>query len=90
MNTPTLDHVTAPFKRLEDSTPIFVDIYLPPQVPSALEEEPAVRPNKHARLIPMVVYFHPGGLSVGNRRWLPRWLIGRESLECSRLPYSYI
>ena len=55
--------LTFPYKRVED-TLIHLDLY-PPNVTSPLT--PTV--------VPVVVYFHGGGLTVGNSRsWFPHWL----------------
>lgn len=47
-----------------DGIRILLDVYLPP--------DDVVQ---HAKHCPAVVYFHGGGLTVGNRRsWFPTWL----------------
>jgi acetyl esterase/lipase len=56
--------LTLVYKHVED-LPIYLDLYTP--------LVPQDRP------IPVVVYFHGGGLTVGNRKsWFPKWLY-RES-----------
>jgi len=46
-----------------DGINILLDVYLPPDVTQQAKHRPAV------------VYFHGGGLTVGNRRsWFPTWL----------------
>ena len=59
--------VTLAYKRLENKH-FHLDVYPPSSFLSDL--------NK-AALIPAVIYFHGGGLTVGNRRsWFPAWLHG--------------
>lgn len=43
------------------------DLYLPSTLITA--------PND-LLILPTVVYFHPGGLIAGDKRWLPKWLHG--------------
>ena len=68
------------FKTVDDCS-IHLDVY-PPSLP-----KDAVSPS-----VPAVVFFHGGGLSVGNRRsWFPRWLKGTISTHMifSRLLTRY-
>jgi len=61
--------LTLPYKQLRDSDHhIHLDLY-PPRV---------VR----APTVPAVVYFHGGGLTVGNRTsWSPEWLLSRSNVS---------
>lgn len=58
---------TLAYKRLTN-TLIQFDVYPPSSYPMS---------DLDKRLIPAVIYFHGGGLTVGNRRsWFPKWLHG--------------
>ncbi|PPR04732.1 hypothetical protein CVT26_012867 [Gymnopilus dilepis] len=66
------EHTTLEYKKLEGSLPISLDIYYPPQPYTAPSRVPSDVPLP---VIPTVVYFHAGGLTVGNREsWFPNWL----------------
>ncbi|KAF9524268.1 Alpha/Beta hydrolase protein [Crepidotus variabilis] len=57
------------YKTLDESTPICFDAYLRPEI---LNSKP------HDAKLAAVVYFHAGGLSVGNKTsWFPKWLCER-------------
>jgi acetyl esterase/lipase len=59
------EYLTLPYKSV-DGNPINLDIY-----PPILLDGPSIL----TRCIPAVIYFHGGGLTVGNRRsWIPVWL----------------
>ncbi|KAF8895633.1 Alpha/Beta hydrolase protein [Infundibulicybe gibba] len=63
---------TLAYKTLSDSTPVYLDIY-PPVVTNAIIQRLLGIPP--VILFPVIVYFHGGGLTVGDRRsWLPHWL----------------
>jgi len=48
-------------------TPILLDVYLP--------SSQATQGDAEEALLPFVIYFHAGGLSVGNRKsYFPTWL----------------
>jgi acetyl esterase/lipase len=52
-----------------DGIRVLLDVYLPPDTIS----QPQTQSTNH--FCPAVVYFHGGGLTVGNRRsWFPTWL----------------
>jgi len=58
-----------------DGISIMLDVYLPPD---NVSQQHTDRPD--AKHCPAVVYFHGGGLTVGNRRsWFPAWLTSRLS-----------
>jgi len=60
--------VTLSYKQVAGN-PVLLDVYPPPSHPKNDETIP---------LIPAVVYFHGGGLAVGNRQsWFPTWLYER-------------
>lgn len=74
--TPELEPLTFPYKTVKGSAQIHLDIYSP----SFAHYDNAV-PNKNANgnagpaTVPVVLYFHGGGLTVGNRKsWFPMWL----------------
>ena len=59
--------LTLPYKHVE-GRPVLVDIYLPHTL------QPSLSPEKQ---LSALVYFHGGGLTIGNRRsWFPTWLKG--------------
>lgn len=52
-----------------DGFRVLLDVYLPPDNVDQQFTQQAIQYH------PAVVYFHGGGLSVGNRRsWFPTWL----------------
>lgn len=52
-----------------DGIRVLLDVYLPP---NDVDQQLTGQPIQHR---PAVVYFHGGGLTVGNRRsWFPTWL----------------
>ncbi len=56
--------LTFTYKNSNGSSPILLDVY-PPRGPLT------------AKPVPVVVYFHGGGLTVGNKTsWFPHWLEG--------------
>ncbi|OBZ71192.1 hypothetical protein A0H81_08412 [Grifola frondosa] len=64
-----VEPLTFAYKRVQD-TAIHLDLY-PPCLP---DNTNVLKPCEPA-LVPAVVYFHGGGLTVGNRRsWFPSWL----------------
>jgi len=66
------DYLTLSFK-IVDNVPLYIDIYPPSTDSSAIDSE-------QSRQVPTVVFFHGGGLTVGNRQaWLPIWLQKRVS-----------
>ncbi|KAF4617368.1 hypothetical protein D9613_006159 [Agrocybe pediades] len=74
--------ITIQYKTHGSNIPMYYDIHLP----SSLSEESEAR-KVEVPAIPAVVYFHGGGLSVGNRRsWTPIWLKKR----VLDLGYAYI
>lgn len=63
------------FRATETNCPVDMDVYLPSMKDSTPETKP----------VPAVVFFHGGGLTVGNRRsWFPDWFKGM------RLPLSTV
>ncbi|KAI0040876.1 alpha/beta-hydrolase [Auriscalpium vulgare] len=55
--------ITVPYKQVDDQVSLLIDIYLP----DALSEP-----------VPAIVYFHGGGLTVGDRTsWFPTWIATR-------------
>ncbi|KAF8157979.1 Alpha/Beta hydrolase protein [Crassisporium funariophilum] len=66
--------ISLSYKCLEDKTPVTLDVYLPPQT-QADESLPTEGYSLSNSLIPAVIYFHGGGLTVGNKdSWFPFWL----------------
>ncbi|KAJ3575349.1 hypothetical protein NP233_g1159 [Leucocoprinus birnbaumii] len=62
-------HSTVPYKRIGEND-VYFDIY-PPIVTVEDDSTPT-------RSVPAVIYFHGGGLTVGNREsWFPSWLYRR-------------
>lgn len=69
--------VTLTYKHLENGEPVFLDLYAPDVIATSEGEEVGV-----------VVYFHGGGLCVGDRRsWLPVWLQRASSLPVPPHPH---
>lgn len=69
MTTTLPEPVTLTYKTIEN-TPIFLDLY-----PPSIQLSDIATEKKH---IPAVLYFHGGGLTVGNRKsWFPVWLHNR-------------
>lgn len=67
--TPHQTPLTIAYKKLDSGSPVLLDIY-PPDVSQAKD-------GGHPPVVPVMVYFHGGGLTVGNRQsWLPQWLKG--------------
>ena len=68
------ERTTLCYKRLNQGSdiPLYLDIYHPSwKNPDSEESDFATDPF----LVPAVVYFHGGGLAVGNRNsWFPNWL----------------
>jgi acetyl esterase/lipase len=65
-----LDCVTLVYKQLANA-PFHLDVYPPSSLFAS---------NLDKHLIPAVIYFHGGGLTVGNRQsWFPAWLHGMSS-----------
>lgn len=67
------------YKRLDQGSdsdlPLYVDIYHPSWKKPDSEESELTTDHCSDFLVPAVVYFHGGGLTVGNRNsWLPNWL----------------
>ncbi|KAF8965120.1 Alpha/Beta hydrolase protein [Flammula alnicola] len=69
------DPITVCYKRLDDSTPLDCDVYLPRTTAPPRERE--IVTESDPQVIPIVIYFHAGGLSVGNKEWFPTWLYRR-------------
>lgn len=68
---------TLAYKQLQD-TSLLLDIYAPSSI-SHLADYPNA--GFTAPSVPAVIYFHGGGLTVGNRRsWFPTWLQSQLSL----------
>ncbi|OAX32919.1 alpha/beta-hydrolase [Rhizopogon vinicolor AM-OR11-026] len=68
LNTP----LTFTYKKV-DGLHVLLDVYLPP-------DNVSQRYAQDVKHCPAVVYFHGGGLTVGNRRsWFPTWLKSRLS-----------
>ena len=66
------ERTTLCYKRLDQGSnlPLYLDIYHPSWKPDS-----ELTTNCSEFLVPAVVYFHGGGLTVGNRNsWLPNWL----------------
>lgn len=62
---------TVHYKKLQNSTNISFDVYFPPS--DSQKGQPIGSTN--VSRIPVVIYFHGGGLTVGNREsWFPTWL----------------
>ncbi|KAI0648139.1 alpha/beta-hydrolase [Trametes meyenii] len=68
--TRNLDHLTYTYKRVGELA-IHVDVYPPAKVPGPSTGSTSTK-------LPAVVYFHGGGLTVGNgKSWFPSWLYKR-------------
>jgi len=58
---------TIEYKRLNGSQPVLLDVYFP-----------VLPPTKDDIALPVVVNFHGGGLTIGNRTsFFPIWLLGK-------------
>ncbi|KAI0670870.1 alpha/beta-hydrolase [Trametes maxima] len=67
--TSARDHLTYAYKRV-DELAIHLNVY-----PPVLVQEPGPLAGLTATKLPAIVYFHGGGLTVGNREsWFPYWL----------------
>ncbi|KAH9480737.1 putative carboxylesterase M8 [Psilocybe cubensis] len=75
MTTPPSQKSTLHYKLLNGTTPISFDVYFPdPISPIVISTDSESGPIP----IPVVIYFHGGGLCVGNREsWFPTWLYRR-------------
>lgn len=61
-------HITLPYKRVDDLE-INLDVYPPASTYTQTLS------SQYKLSVPAVVYFHGGGLTVGNRAsWFPGWL----------------
>ena len=74
------ERTTLCYKRLDPGSdlPLYLDIYHPSWKKSELT-------TGHCSdfLVPAVVYFHGGGLTVGNRNsWFPHWLKSQSNTTC--------
>ena len=72
------------YKRLDQGSdsdlPLYLDIHHPSWKKSDSE---VTRDHRSDFLVPAVVYFHGGGLTVGNRNsWLPNWLKSQCNTTC--------
>lgn len=66
------EHVTFTYKEV-DSHPILLDV-CPPSLPSSSSQTASP-------MIPALIYFHGGGLIVGDRRsFFPMWLYRKASI----------
>lgn len=75
MSTPTtvadIQPLTFAYKAVQ-GLPIYLDIYPPP---SAHRDNNGFAGTTNPHMVPALVYFHGGGLTVGNRKsWFPRWM----------------
>lgn len=62
--------------KLVSGIPILLDVYLPPLQ--------ATQGDAKEVLLPFIIYFHAGGLSVGNRKsYFPTWLYSLLISSCS-------
>ena len=88
----TPDPVTLVYKTVPTSSPgpeggspevpLRLDVYLPDSRPNNI-----LAPGNDSAGLPAVVYFHGGGLLVGNRKsWFPEWLHGKYCLNVMYLP----
>ena len=71
---PDLESLTLAYKIVQGE-PIFIDIY-PPSLTHNYKVN-AANPNgdEDLAIVPAVLYFHGGGLTVGNRKsWFPQWM----------------
>jgi acetyl esterase/lipase len=82
---PTPDPITLVYKTVSTSdpgsqksgVPFYVDVY-PPNAHSG--EAPTSEGNVAG--VPAVIYFHGGGLVVGDRKsWFPEWLYSQRSSQ---------
>ena len=79
------ERTTLCYKRLDQGSdlPLYLDIYRPSwKKPDSEESEPTIDQSSDF-LVPAVVYFHGGGLTVGNRNsWFPNWLKSQCNPTC--------
>ena len=71
------ERTTLCYKRLSQGSglPLYLDIYHPSLKKPDSEESDLTTDRCSDFLVPAVVYFHGGGLTVGNRNsWFPNWL----------------
>jgi acetyl esterase/lipase len=72
---PDLEPLTFAYK-IVHGVPIYLDVYLPYH-DKGLFKANGMNPNGNGDLaiVPVLLYFHGGGLTVGNRKsWFPQWL----------------
>ena len=70
--------ITFPYKTV-GKTPLLLDVHAPEQHGDNASSE-------GAHVVPALVYFHGGGLTVGNRKsWFPHWLKGASTHVKQRL-----
>ncbi|KAH9841593.1 Alpha/Beta hydrolase protein [Rhodofomes roseus] len=71
----TMARYTYTYKTV-DEIHLLMDVYLP-RVSSSKSQQHATQASPHGEP-PIVIYFHGGGLTVGNKdSWFPHWLHGR-------------
>ena len=73
------------YKRLDQGPdlPLYLDIYHPSWKNPGFEESELTADHCSNFLVPAVVYFHGGGLTVGNRNsWFPNWLKSQCTTTC--------
>src|SRR5689334_11366274 len=70
-----LYHITLPYRKTVKGDDVLIDVYPPPYITSAADTSVAPK-------IAALVYFHVGGIVVGNRKsFLPPWIMSRFSLN---------
>ncbi|PPQ68370.1 hypothetical protein CVT24_004791 [Panaeolus cyanescens] len=64
-------HITLPYRKTASGDDVLLDVYPPPSVTEASDASPIPK-------IPALIYFHGGGIVVGNRKsFLPPWIMRR-------------
>lgn len=64
-------HITLPYRKTANGDDVLIDVYPPPSITTASNTSDASK-------IPAFVYFHGGGIVVGNRKsFLPPWIMSK-------------
>jgi len=65
-------YITLEYKKINGSEPVLMDVYSPSRL----------TPNKGVISLPIVMFFHGGALTAGNRRsYFPHWLKSKFSVR---------
>lgn len=79
------ERTTLCYKHLDQGSdlPLYLDIFHPLWKKPDPEESELAPDHSSDTLVPGVVYFHGGGLTVGNRNsWFPNWLKSQCTIIC--------